>query len=143
MAKLDKEHTRRLKEIVNRRGWPTSEAVGKDGVHAAFLIVQHAVHDPAFQKAMLPHLEKSRAAGDLPGDNLALLIDRILVGEGKPQRYGTQAKLIDGRLKFDPIEDEANLAARRKQFGLMPMEAYEGLLRKMYGLEKNPEPSKP
>lgn len=143
MADLDRRHSRRLKEIVENHGWPTSQAIGKDGVHAAFLIVQHAVHDPAFQKAMLPKLEESCAVGDLKGDNLALLIDRILVNEGKPQRYGTQAKLIDGKLKFDPIEDEANLTARRKQLGLMPSAVYEGMLRKMYGLKEAPKSTKP
>jgi hypothetical protein len=51
------------------------------------------------------------------------------VVEGKPQRYGTQFK--GG--KPQPIEDEANVDARRKAIGLNTMAEYAKDMERMYG----------
>ncbi|MCP4246955.1 MAG: hypothetical protein GY778_07885, partial [bacterium] len=55
---------------------------------------------------------------------LAYLTDRVLVQEGKPQRYGTQFFAKDGVFKLNPIEDEAYVDARRKEVGLGPLAEY-------------------
>jgi hypothetical protein len=70
--------------------------------------------------------------GEARGDDLAYLTDRVLVGEGKPQRYGTQTKIIDGEVKPDPMEDEAHVDQRRAALRMMPMAKYLVLVRKMY-----------
>lgn len=50
---LDKNHTERLKEVVVKIGWPTASKVGSEAASAAWLLVQHADHDPEFQEYCL------------------------------------------------------------------------------------------
>jgi hypothetical protein len=90
MRAIDTANTERVRAIVRQYGWPSPELVGRDGAEAAFLLVQHA--ELAFQKEMLPLVEKAYRSGGLSGQSFALLPDRVLVREGKPQVYGTQAK---------------------------------------------------
>jgi len=43
---------------------------------------------------------------------IAYLTDRILVGTGKKQKYGTQANLKDGKAVAAPIDDEEHVDER-------------------------------
>jgi len=127
----DAARTARLKTIISDRGWPTAALVGHDGVDAAWLILQHS-GDSAWQKAMLPILERAAAAGDIRRGDVALLTDRVLVRSGQPQRYGSSFSMVDGRLVADPIEDESRVDARRAEIGLPPMTEYVRLLADAY-----------
>ncbi|HMG35629.1 MAG TPA: DUF6624 domain-containing protein [Blastocatellia bacterium] len=133
MKTIDAANTERMRAIVGQYGWPGPELVG-DGTEAAFLLVQHA--ELAFQKEMLPLVEKAYKSGNLSGQSYALLIDRVLVGEGKPQIYGTQAKPVEewkgGEPVLRPIVDEANVDKRRAEVGLFPLSEYRELLKKLY-----------
>jgi hypothetical protein len=134
MTEIDSANTERMKEIVKQYGWPGPELVGVDGTEAAFLLVQHAEHE--FQKQMLPLVEAAYRQKKLKGQDYALLLDRVLVADGKPQVYGTQAKSFDQwkgqEPAFDPIEDEANVDKRRAEVGLPSMAEYRQLLRQIY-----------
>jgi hypothetical protein len=134
MQAIDAANTKRMREIVRRYGWPGPELVGRDGTDAAFFLVQHA--DLQFQKEMLPLVERAYRRGALSGQNYALLLDRVLVGEGKPQVYGTQAKRFEewkgGEPAFEPIEDEGNVDKRRAAVGLFPLSEYRELLKRLY-----------
>ena len=124
MAVIDSNSTTRLKKIVRRFGWPGPELVGADGAEAAFLILQHSP-DLDFQKAMLPLVRRSYESGKLSAWDYALLLDRVLALQGKPQVYGNQVKPWDGReLVPYPIEDEANVDQRRSEVGLPPLAEY-------------------
>lgn len=124
MARTDSANTGWLKAWVARWGWPTAAQVGREGVETAFLIVQHAVQDTAFMRAMLPAIKQAHARGDLNGGAVALLTDRIEVKAGHPQIYGTQLTLKGGRWVLDPIADSAGVDARRKRMGLPPLADY-------------------
>lgn len=124
MMRTDSANASWLRDYVARRGWPTADQVGKDAVGSAFLIVQHAVHDTAFMRAMLPHIEESRRRGDLDGGAVAMLTDRLEVRAGRPQVYGTQLSLKDGRWVLDPIADSAGVDERRRRMGMMPLAEY-------------------
>lgn len=134
MQAIDTANTERVRAIVRQYGWPSPELVGRDGAEAAFLIVQHA--ELAFQKEMLPLVEKAYRSGGLSGQSYALLLDRVLVGEGKPQVYGTQAKRFEEwkgqEPALEPIEDEANVDKRRAEVGLFPLSEYREMLRRLY-----------
>jgi len=134
MQAIDAANTERMKAIVKRYGWPGPELVGSDGSEAAFLLVQHA--DLAFQKEMLPLVEKAYRSGGLSGQDYALLLDRVRVGEGRPQVYGTQAKRFEEwngqEPALQPIEDEANVDKRRAEVGLPPLAEYREMLKRMY-----------
>jgi hypothetical protein len=128
---VDQRNTARLKEIIAQVGWPTRTLVGHRGAKAMWLMVQHADLDRAFQKECLPLLEKAVAAGEAAGEDLAYLTDRILVGEGKPQRYGTQFRTVNGQLVPEPIEDEAHVDERREAVGLETLAEYTEQMRAM------------
>jgi len=124
MARTDSSNTTWLKAYVARWGWPTAAQVGREGVNVAFLIVQHAVHDTGFMRAMLPSIEASYRRGDLNGGSVALLTDRLEVKAGRPQIYGTQLSLRNGRWLLDPIADSPGVDARRRKMGLPPLAEY-------------------
>ena len=90
----------------------------------AFLLVQHADADKEFQKKCLELLKEAVAKKQALPTDYAYLTDRVLVGEGKKQLYGTQLMPKDGKLVPQPIEDEANVDARRKELGLPPLADY-------------------
>ena len=76
-------------------------------------------------------LTEAVAQKEAQADHLAYLTDRVLVAEGQPQRYGTQFYTDKGELKPRPIEDEANVDARRKEVGLPPLAEYARQLREL------------
>jgi len=134
MAAIDAANTERMQAIVNQYGWPGPELVGQDGAAAAILLVQHA--DLAFQQKTLPLAEKAYRNGGLSGQDYALLVDKVRVGEGKPQVYGTQAKRVEEwngqEPTLQPIEDEADVDKRRAEVGLPPLAEYREFLKRMY-----------
>jgi hypothetical protein len=124
MTRTDSANTTWLKSYVEKWGWPTAQQVGREGVDAAFLIVQHAVHDTGFMRDMLPHIEEAYQRGDVDGGAVAMLVDRLEVKAGRPQIYGTQLSLKDGRWVLDPIADSAAVDTRRQEMGLPPLAEY-------------------
>ena len=126
LTAMDERNTARMKEIVKTHGWPGKSLVGDDGSRRAWLLVQHADRDVAFQKECLALLEEAVKSGEADGVNLAYLADRVATAEGRKQVYGTQ--FGDGEPL--PIEDEANVDARRKAIGLAPLAA--GLSREQF-----------
>lgn len=133
---IDRRSTARLKEVVARHGWPSFALVGEDGAHAAWLLVQHADLDPAFQKECLAKMQPLVERAQASGIDYAYLSDRVAVAERRPQRYGTQ---FDERREPRAIEDEANVDARRAALGMPSMAAYRAMMLKMYG----PPPAAP
>jgi hypothetical protein len=114
--RVDQRHTRAMKQIVARYGWPGERLVGQMGAQAAWLLVQHADHDRAFQKQCLPLLETAVKNEDSQPQDLAYLTDRVCVGEDRPQIYGTQLEY--------PIADPDHVDERRAAVGLSSLAAY-------------------
>jgi hypothetical protein len=140
MLSVDSAHTRRLREIVDAYGWPLVSEVGEEGAHAAWLILQHTP-DIEFQHRMLAVLEAAAERGEASRGELALLTDRVLVRQGRPQRYGTQFKFVDGQLVFHPIEAPEAVDERRAEVGLPPLEAYRRMSEEFFaaGAGETPE----
>ena len=65
--------------------------------HAAWLLVQDADRDPAFQRSCLGLITEAARHGEATPAELAYLTDRVLLAEGQPQEYGTQMAGRDGR----------------------------------------------
>lgn len=141
LEEIDRKNTARMKEIVDKYGWPGKSRVGEDGAHAAWLLVQHADKDRAFQKRCLTLLERAVKAGEASGTDLAYLTDRVRVAESKKQVYGTQFRLADGKLEPFPIEDEANVDRRRKEVGLSSLAEYRKTLEEVYKTKKSERPA--
>ncbi|MBX6363719.1 MAG: hypothetical protein IRZ00_07620 [Gemmatimonadetes bacterium] len=131
MWREDSACTARLREIVRAYGWPGPARAGKEAAEAAFLIVQHSP-SREFRKEVLPILDSLARRGEAPLKDVALLTDRVLKEEGKPQRYGTQPGIVDRKLVPYPVEDERTLDARRAAMGLPPMSEYLRLAEQAY-----------
>ena len=121
----DLARTERLKEILAEHGWPTYDLVGEDGEDAAWAIAQHSDQDPEFQRAALELLREAVAAGQASPGNLAYLTDRVAVGAGEPQTYGTQVGCgPNGPEPATPLVDEAAIDELRAEVGLDPWADY-------------------
>ncbi len=131
---IDEANIKRLIEIIETHGWPGHRLVGDKASTAAFLVLQHA--DYTYQNKYLALLRKAVADRELRADSLALLEDRVLMGERRKQIYGSQLQTnAKGVLEFYPIEDEPNVDKRRKSVGLEPLAEYA----KQFGLEYHPK----
>jgi hypothetical protein len=135
LTAVDEGNTKWMKEVIEKHGWPGKSLVGDDGASAAWLMVQHADRDRAFQKKCLALME-AMPAGEVRGENIAYLQDRVLVGEGKKQRYGTQTTEVDGKFTPSPIEDEEHVDERRKGLGMAPLAEYLKQVEAMYRPKK-------
>jgi uncharacterized protein DUF6624 len=127
----DSARTARLPVIVEQYGCPESLRVGRDAAQGAFLILQHSPNHQ-LQKEMVPIIEKLVLAGHMPRSEAAMLIDRVLVHDGLPQRYGTQFTLTQGRWLLHPVEDQAGLEQRRKSMQLPTMEENVRMMEEFY-----------
>ncbi len=119
-----------LRRIVARHGWTTVTLVGADGASAAWLIAQH--NFDIQQEAL--RLMLALPPSEVDPQNLAMLQDRVLVHEGKRQRYGTQLDALPPgqALRFNPIEDPARVDQRRAGVGLPPLKVYACIMRVVY-----------
>lgn len=119
MRRVHERNNSRMREIVAQYGWPGRSVVGADGCEAAWLVVQHAVLEPEFQRECLALLERAAASGEAQGWQLAYLTDRVLMYEGKAQIYGTQhVPGACGKSVPYTIADPENVDARRRAVGL-------------------------
>lgn len=124
----DRADSAALTAIIDKYGWPGRTLVGAEASKVAFAIAQHGSLE--LQRTAL------REVRNLPADQVdpqdpAYLEDRILVGEGKPQRFGTQVRVPpgDSAVVFYPIADASQLDERRAQVGMPPLTAYICLVR--------------
>jgi hypothetical protein len=109
-------------EAVLQSGWPGVSRAGEDGAEAAWLIAQHAIGCPGFQRRCLAALEGAVARGDAPAWQAAYLADRIRTLEGRGQLYGTQFDWNqNGEMSPNAIDDAENVDARRAAVGLPPL----------------------
>lgn len=108
--------------IIDKHGWPGTSEVGGRANIAVWLVIQHAPIET--QEKYLPLLKKSVAVGESQGSHLAMLEDRILMRQGKPQVYGSQVLRDEetGKYKLHEIQDPEYVNQRRRSVGLGPLE---------------------
>jgi len=122
----------RLCPILKQYGWPTISLVGKDGVEAAFHLLRNSV--PQLKVDMLPVIVAATTVGEISRPGFASYVDRLRLDAGLKQVFGTQATTINGFLVLFPIEAEAQVDARRKQFEMPPLADYLRFLQAKFGL---------
>jgi hypothetical protein len=139
-AFADHANTEWLKEIVGREGWPTISRIGAPASQEAWLLVQHADADPAFQLKVLRLMERLTPTGEASRLNYAYLYDRIMFKITGKQRYATQMTCRNGQRVPQPLEDEMAVAAERKAMELDPLDQYLAQMRRVFG-ECPPDPA--
>lgn len=133
LRNVDRDNTEWLRTVLRDRGWPGRSLVGDDAATAAWLLAQHADQDPEFQRECLGLLKSAVESGEASAAHLAYLTDRVLLAEGRPQRYGTQFKHgpATGESQPAPIEDPARVDELRSGVGLEPLAAYQERMRQL------------
>jgi uncharacterized protein DUF6624 len=122
MAAVHAKNALRLQEIMVQIGWPTERLVGKRAAEAAWLIAQHAIAHPQFQRTCLKLLAVAAHEHLVPAWQPAMLEDRIRVFEGRPQLYGTQLEPDEhGNMRPHTIEDPERVDERRRAVSLEPL----------------------
>ncbi|NNG16147.1 MAG: hypothetical protein HKM89_06660, partial [Gemmatimonadales bacterium] len=108
MERVHLENAGELEAVLDAEGgWPKRSKVGLDGCRAAWVVAQHAISRPAFQRRCLALLRDAVARGDAPAVHVAYLEDRIRFNEGRPQIYGTCLDRDEsGRLSPGQLEDQ-------------------------------------
>jgi hypothetical protein len=126
VPRMEAVHVRnaaRLRELIAQYGWPAVDIAGDDGAEAAWLIVQHAIGEPDFQRAALLLLNACTAQGRAPAWHAAYLEDRVAMYEGRPQRFGSQwfDDPRDGRARPWKLADPEHVNELRASVGLNPL----------------------
>jgi outer membrane protein OmpA-like peptidoglycan-associated protein len=114
----------KVKAILDNQGWLGPDVIGDEGNTTLFLVIQHS--DQKTQEKYLPLMRDAVKNSNAAAEDLALLEDRVALGQGKNQIYGSQIikDAKTGKDTLAPIEDFANVDKRRASVGLEPIEYY-------------------
>ena len=136
VLEIDNIHIQTLQNIIDLHGWPTKDKVGEKGVQAAFLLVKHS-ENLVFQQDMLPLIIQSFLDKEgIAGKDVAQFTDNVSIRLGKKQVFGTQSKLINGKIIFAPIENEDSVDSLRAQMGMSTLAEYKETLKTLYDFQK-------
>lgn len=130
MQQLDRDNASWLQDELTERTWFTISEYGAEADNNAFLIVQHATHDPDFMRDIHTRFTRLLPLNEIAPDNYALLTDRLAVMDGAPQPYGSQFECHEGeqRLQTELADSEAVTDERRAEAGLPTLAEYRALL---------------
>ena len=125
----------KVQKILDSRGWLGPEVVGQKGNTTLFLVIQHS--DLSVQEKYLPMMRQAVANGKANGRSLALLEDRVALGKGELQIYGSQIGRDPetGEHYVLPLIDPDNVDVRRTEVGLGPLKEYTVLFSFEWDLE--------
>lgn len=124
MGKTDSSNLVIVEQILEKHGWLSSEEIGHTANSTLFLVIQHSNQET--QEKYLPMMRKAVKDGKANSRSLALLEDRIGLGKGDLQVYGSQIGTDQetGEMYVLPLIDPENVNKRRAKVGLGPIEDY-------------------
>ena len=118
--RIDSLNLIRVEQIIQLYGYPGNSLVGKPTNEAVFYIVQHS---PKI-KTYFPLVKQAAQARQLPFHLAAMMEDRLLSEQLKPQLYGTQVAYYPLRSNSTkqewfvwPIRDPVKVNQRRSKAG--------------------------
>jgi hypothetical protein len=123
---IDSSNIRYIDSLMAVQGYPGKTLVGEPTNRAAWYVIQHSNRIDRF----LPEIQKAAEEGELPFRLYAMMLDRWLMQQDKPQVYGTQGMSFfmgtpDEVSMIWPIEDADAVDARRREAGFeQTLEAY-------------------
>jgi len=120
----DSINTARITELIDEMGYPGKSVVGEGLASTAFLVIQHA--DSEVQQKYLPIITKAADDGEVSWRSVALLVDRVNLGLGKNQIYGSQVYRDKDteQFYFGRIEQPYKVDSIRASVGLGPLQNY-------------------
>lgn len=130
------ENLAKVKKIITKYGWLGPDIIGERGNATLFLVIQHA--DLKTQLYYLPIIKEALKKGRVKPRDLAFLEDRIAIGKGEKQIYGSQITAKPGtrNLYVYPMINPVNVDKRRISVGLRPIAPY---IKRRFGIIWNIE----
>jgi hypothetical protein len=129
-------HKDRAERWFTKYGFLGFKQVGPEASTHFWLVVQHADQYPAFQRAVLPAMDRAVKQGNANPSDYALLYDRVQVNAGAKQLFGTQltyAVNTTGRaIPRIGLLDSAHVDQRRQAYQLGPLKDYLNLMTGMH-----------
>lgn len=121
---INMRNQKELEYLIRKYGWPKSSQVGVGAANAAFLVIQHSTLQK--QQKYLPVIRKRCEEHEADWQCYALMYDRIQVGLGKPQRFGTQIAYnpVKAAYELSPLEDEDMVDQWRREMSMGPLSEY-------------------
>jgi hypothetical protein len=121
--KKDSINVLKVTKILDEYGWLGRDVIGKEGNTTLFLVIQHA--DIKIQEKYLPMMREAVKKHHASGAALAMLEDRVALGQGRKQIYGSQVQTgADGVMYVSPLDDPDHVDKRREEVGLGPIAEY-------------------
>ena len=128
MERVDSLNQTMVFGILDNDGWPSN--LSDKANRAIWIVIDHS--DLTSRSEYLSFVRAKADEGILDKSDYAMLNDRVLMEEGKPQVYGTQIKMaatFDGedmamQLYLWPVENPDALDSLRRSVGLSPIEEY-------------------
>ena len=119
LRSTDHANAEMLRRVLSDHGWPGVSMVGADAARAAWLIALRS-DDAEFQTVVLAALAEAVTAREAEPSWWAHVYDRSCALTGVKQWFGTQFRTGPDGIEVYPVEDPANLDARRAMYGLEP-----------------------
>ncbi len=137
-ANVDRENLAIVISIIEKCGVSTLSKVGENQMSAIWLVLQHSEY--YYINKYFSIIESLVENGHLLKSNLALMQDRKLLFENKPQIYGSQISKnpVTGEYELYNLMKPEGVNERRKQMGLGPIEEYLSI----WDIKFEPETSK-
>lgn len=110
---IDSTNINYIESIFKTKGYPGKSMVGEPTNTVAWSVLQHSNKIGEY----LPLVKRAGEEGEIPMNLVAMMEDRYLMNEGKPQIYGTQGRMDDDKNYIWPIQDPENVNKRRKEAG--------------------------
>ena len=111
----------KVKELLDKYGWPTQEMIGEAGNRTICNVLQHSSLEVRLK--YLPMMKKAVLDKKLVPRLLVRAEDRIATDNGDLQIYGGQMKFYPETKTFNvwPVYDPVNIDKRRAEIGLGPI----------------------
>ena len=121
--KIENQCLNKVISMIDKCGMPTLEEVDEHQMMTIWLVFQHAHH--YIMKKYYPLLLQSAEKGDLKLSQMALMKDRLLMREGKPQLYGSQIQAgCKTQWELYRLQNPETVDKRRAEMGLGPLKDY-------------------
>lgn len=119
--KINKHISKSFFDIFKNKGFPCKNTSNEEGYGAGIILT---LHQP-LENIKIIYEEIKNKKGCVENKDEAFIVDKIRIQEGKKQKYGTQYKIVEGKIEFLPIEDEAKVNNLRAEIGLESIEEYK------------------
>jgi len=120
---IDNQNINKVISIINKCGMPTLDNVNTHQMDAIWLVFQHTQH--SIIKEYFPLFQESAKNGNTKLSHIALMTDRLLMNEGKPQLYGSQIQqACKNKWEIYDLDKPKTVDKRRHEMGLKPLSEY-------------------